>query len=74
MILVIISRDKRRGRRAGYLNAALWRRGRLVELYSTFVFEVFFPKTVSKYSVNHYFIPQIPNTFNWNYTTHATNL
>ena len=59
MILVIISRDKMRGRRAGYLEAVLLRRGRLVELYSTFVFDVFFPKTVSKCSVKNCFIPQI---------------
>ena len=57
-----------RGRRAGYLEAALLRRGRLVELYSTFVFDVFFPKTVSKCSVDNCFIPQIPNSINWKYT------
>ena len=57
--LVIISSDKMGGRRAGYLEAALWRPRRLVELFPIIVFGAFFPKTVSKCSVTNSFIPKI---------------
>ena len=66
--LVIISSDKMGGRRAGYLEAALWRPRRLVELFPIIVFGVFFPKTVSKCSVTNSFIPKILNTINQNFT------